>query len=199
MSKGRREKAANVPYMKYLYRTLYPIVRNTRKGHRDGHPSTLARAIGELGRILKTLHMLACVDEAERRRLLIQLNKGESRHSLARRIFHGHKGEVRQRYREGQEERLSALGLVMNAIILWNTLYMDRALEELHSAGMTIPPEDAARLSPIGHEHINVYGKYSFTLAESIRADAFHPLRELEEATEEEPLQEVGEETFGAQ
>jgi TnpA family transposase len=166
--------------------------------HRDGHPSTLARAIGELGCIPKTLHMLACVDEAERRRLLVQLNKGESRHSLARRIFHGHKGEVRQRYREGQEEQLSALGLVMNAIILWNTLYMDRVLEELCSAGMTILPEDIARLSPIGHEHINVYGKYSFTLAESIRAGAFHPLREVEAATEEEPLQEVGEETFGA-
>lgn len=33
-----------------------------------------------------------------RRRILIQLNKGESRHSLARATFHGHKGEIRQRY-----------------------------------------------------------------------------------------------------
>ncbi len=30
------------------------------------------------------------------------------------------KGEVRQRYREGQEEQLGALGLVVNAIVLWN-------------------------------------------------------------------------------
>jgi hypothetical protein len=45
-------------------------------------------------------------------------------------------------------------------------------------------PEDAARLSPIGSEHLNVCGKYSFTLAESIRAGAFHPLREPDDADE---------------
>lgn len=146
---------------------------------REGRPSALARALGELGRIPKTLHVLGCVNEAERRRVLIQLNKGESRHSLARKVFHGHKGEVRQRYREGQEEYLSALGLVVNAIVLWNTLYMDRAVEALRKAGATVAPEELSRLSPIGHEHINVYGKYSFTLAESIQAGAFHPLREL--------------------
>ncbi len=166
--------------------------------HRDGRPSTLARAIGELGRIAKTLHLLACTDEAERRRLLIQLNKGESRHSLARRLFHGHKGEVRQRYREGQEEQLSALGLVMNAIILWNTLYMERALEDIRRSGMTVLPEDVARLSPIGWEHINFYGKYSFTLPESIQAGEFHPLREVEEEPEQGSFQEAGENPFGA-
>jgi TnpA family transposase len=165
---------------------------------RDGRPSALARALGELGRIPKTLHVLACVDEAERRRLLIQLNKGESRHSLARKVFHGHKGEVRQRYREGQEEHLSALGFVVNAIILWNTLYMDRAVEDMRQRGMTVLPEDLARLSPIGYEHINVYGKYSFTLAESIQAGAFHPLRELEDETELNDLPEAGEDSFGA-
>lgn len=31
---------------------------------------------------------------------------------------------VRQRYREGQEDQLGALGLVVNVIVLWNTLYM---------------------------------------------------------------------------
>ena len=45
---------------------------------------------------------------------------GESRHSLARATHFGQKGEVRQRYCEGQEEQLGALGLVVNAIVLWN-------------------------------------------------------------------------------
>nr|WP_042446984.1 Tn3 family transposase [Azospirillum sp. B510] len=31
----------------------------------------------------------------------------------------------RYNYREGQEDQLGALGLVVNAIILWNTIYMD--------------------------------------------------------------------------
>lgn len=102
---------------------------------------------------------------------------------------------MRQRYREGQEEQLGALGLVVNAIILWNTIYMDRAVEEMRQRGMTVLPEDVARLSPIGHEHVNVYGKYSFTLAEPIQRGAFHPLRELDET---EPQTEIAEARFGA-
>ncbi|MGI8650111.1 MAG: Tn3 family transposase [Rubrobacter sp.] len=34
---------------------------------------------------------------------------------------------MRKRYREGQEDQLSSLGLVLNAVALWNTLYLDRA------------------------------------------------------------------------
>ncbi len=167
--------------------------------HNDGHPSTLARAIGEVGRIAKSLYMLSYIDDkAYRRRILIQLNKGESRHSLARKVFYGQKGELRQRYREGQEEQLNALGLVVNAIILWNTIYMNRALGDMRQRGMTILPEDVARLSPIGHEHVNVYGKYSFTLAEPIQQGDFHPLRELDETEEVELLPEGTERRFGA-
>ena len=49
-------------------------------------------------------------DETYRRRILTQLNRGEGRHSVARAICHGRRGEIRQRYREGQEDQLSALG-----------------------------------------------------------------------------------------
>jgi TnpA family transposase len=84
-------------------------------------PTPLARALEELGRIIKTLYMLRYIDdEAYRRRILTQLNRGEGRHELARIIFHGKRGELRQRYREGQEDQLGALGLVVNAVILWN-------------------------------------------------------------------------------
>ncbi len=31
------------------------------------------------------------------------------------------RGEIHKRYREGQEDQLGALGLVTNAVILWNT------------------------------------------------------------------------------
>jgi hypothetical protein len=34
-------------------------------------------------------------DEAYRRRILVQLNRGEGRHMLARAIFHGKRGELR--------------------------------------------------------------------------------------------------------
>lgn len=45
----------------------------------------LARALAELGRIIKTIHVLDYVDDADkRRRILVQLNKQEFRHRLAR-------------------------------------------------------------------------------------------------------------------
>jgi TnpA family transposase len=88
-------------------------------------------------RVAKTLYLLNYVDdEAYRRRILIQLNRGEARHALSRAVFYGRRGEVRQRYQEGQEEQLGALGLVVNAIILWNTYYMDAAVERLRLSQM---------------------------------------------------------------
>jgi len=56
---------------------------------RSKRPTTLARALGALGRIPKTLYLLTYIDdERYRRRILTQLNRGESRHSVARAVFH---------------------------------------------------------------------------------------------------------------
>src|SRR6266853_2161034 len=113
-------------------------------------PTRLAQAVAELGRIDKTLHALNYIDdETKRRRILQQLNKGEERHKLARAVFHGKRGELRQRYREGQEDQLGALGLVVNIIVLWNTLYIDAALQQLRTEGFSVRDEDVARLSPL--------------------------------------------------
>jgi TnpA family transposase len=57
-----------------------------------------------------------------RRGTLTQLNSTEGRHSVARVVFSGKRGELRQRYREGQEDQLGTLGLVVNMIVLWNTI-----------------------------------------------------------------------------
>ena len=103
-------------------------------------PTRLARALEELGRIVKALYLLAYIgDEAYRRRILNQLNRGEGRHQLARVVFHGKRGELRQRYREGQEDYLGVLGLLVNVIILWNTVYMDAALDQLKGGRVRCP------------------------------------------------------------
>jgi TnpA family transposase len=144
----------------------------------NDRPTRLARALEELGRIIKTLYLLAYIDdEAYRRRILNQLNRGEGRHQLARVVFHGKRGELRQRYREGQEDQLGALGLVVNAIILWNTMYMDAALGQLRVEGFDVHDEDVARLSPLAHEHINMLGRYAFTLPEPVARGELRPLR----------------------
>lgn len=143
----------------------------------DEHQTSLAQAIAEIGRIDKTIHTLNFIDdEARRRGTLLQLNLGEGRHALARDVFHGKRGELFQRYREGQEDQLSALGLVVNMIVLWNTLYMDAVLTQLRREGYPVRPEDEIRLSPFGHEHISMLGRYSFSVPESVARGELRPL-----------------------
>lgn len=159
-----------------IIRTLY----------RSDKPSVLGRAIGELGRIAKTLYLLNYVDdEAYHRRILTQLNRGEGRHGLARVIFHGQKGELRQRYREGQEDQLSALGLVVNALVLWNTYYIDAALT-LIGTQQSMNQEDVARLSPLGHSHINMLGRYHFSLPVAVMQGEMRSLRDKDDPNEQD-------------
>ena len=106
-----------------------------------------ARELEEWGRVVKSLYLLSYIDdESYRRRILVQLNRGEGRHQLARAVFHGKRGELHQRYREGQEDQLGALGLAVNVIVLWNTLYTDAALAQLRAEGLQVRDEDVARL-----------------------------------------------------
>jgi len=131
----------------------------------------------DIGRINKTVYLLNFVDdEGYRRRILTQLNRTEDRHSVARIICHGQRGEIRKRYREGQEDQLGALGLVTNAVVLWNTIYMQDALDHLQRSSVEILEKDVARLSPLRHKHINVLGHYSFTLADPILNGEHRPL-----------------------
>lgn len=148
-------------------------------------PSTITRAIAELGRIAKTLYLLAYLDdETYRRRIQTQLNRGEGRHVLARAVFYGQRGEIRQRYREGQEDQLGALGLVINMLILWTTQYMEASLAHLRAVGVEVRPEDVERLSPLGYAHINLLGRYHFALSASLAPDQLRPLHDPDTANE---------------
>jgi TnpA family transposase len=151
------------------------IMRTLQVGDR---PTRLAQALAEYGRIEKTLHTLTYIDdEAKRRATLTQLNRGEGRHSVGRAVFHGKRGELRQHYREGQEDQLGALGLVLNMIALWNTIYMEAALKQLREEGYPVMNEDVMRLSPLVHEHINMLGRYSFSMPEAVAKGELRPLR----------------------
>jgi TnpA family transposase len=144
----------------------------------DGKPRSLGKAIAELGKLPKTVHLLNYLnDGAYRRTIGGQLNLHEQRHSLARAVFFGKKGEVRKRYREGQEDQLGALGLVVNAVSLWNTRYVGLALEALAAEGFEARVEDVERLSPLRHEHVNLLGRYQFSLADDLLQGGLRPLR----------------------
>lgn len=76
---------------------------------------------------------------------------------------------------------MSALGLVVNMIVLWNTLYMNAVLAQLRSEAFLVRPEDEARLSPFGHEHINMLGRYSFSVPEAVARGELRPLSEKDD------------------
>jgi len=48
-----------------------------------------------------------------------------------------------------------SLGLVVNAIVLWNTRYQNAALDQLRRDGHDVRDDDLRRLSPLGHDHLN--------------------------------------------
>lgn len=101
------------------------------------------------------------LDSSYRRSLGKQLSVQESRHRLARKICHGNAGRIRQAYREGQEGQLKALGLVVNAVVLWNSRYLSAIVDQLRAQGVPVKDEDVARLSPLGHAHLNCLGRYA--------------------------------------
>jgi TnpA family transposase len=144
-------------------RTVTPsaIVRTLQRGP---NPSSLARGLAELGRVIKTLHVLEyCRIPAYRRAIHRMLNRGEGRNSLARDVFHGQRGQLRTHYQVGQENQLDTLGLMINIIVLWQTVYMQAALDHLAEQGHPIDPADVARLSPLAHPTINLQGRYQTT------------------------------------
>lgn len=91
--------------------------------------------------------------------------------------WNGKRGELRQHYREGQEDQLGTLGLMLNMIVLWNTSYMEAALTQLRADGFEVRDEDVARLSPLLHEHINMLGRYSFSVPDAVAKGELRPLR----------------------
>lgn len=73
-----------------------------------------------------------------------KLTVQESRHKLAWDVCHGKRGTIHQAYRDGMEDQLGALGLVLNAIVLWTTKYIDAAVTQLQAD----PRRSGTRTSP---------------------------------------------------
>ena len=61
------------------------------------------------------------------------LNKGEAMNGLARAIFFGKQGELRERTMQHQLQRASALNIIINAISIWNTLHLTKAVVYIES------------------------------------------------------------------
>ena len=94
---------------------------------------------------------------------------------LARAIFFGKQGELRERTVENQLQRASALNIIINAISIWNTLYLEKAIEYRKKEG-NFNEELIANISQLGWEHINLLGEYTFNSEDAFSREG---LREL--------------------
>ena len=109
-----------------------------------------ALALREFGRIERTLFTLDwLLDKDLRQRVTAGLNKGELKNSLAKAVFFNRLGEMRDRSFEAQRHRASGLNLVVAAIILWNTVYLERAIGALRQHGRQI---DEGLLKHLAHD-----------------------------------------------
>ncbi|APM40822.1 hypothetical protein BS101_19975 [Clostridium kluyveri] len=150
LSKNRINKERIIRYWNDFMRVAGSLMLGTvnttqliKALQHGGKPIMLGKVIGELGRIFKTKHNLTYIDdEAYRRKILTQLNRGEFRHSLARALWNSKKGELHQNYREGQEDQLGALGFIVNAIVIWNTKYIGLVLDAIRDKDKILEYED---------------------------------------------------------
>lgn len=132
-----------------------------RKLAAAGAGNTLSRALRALGRIERTLFTLQWLsDPALRQRSHAGLNKGEASNALRRAVFFHRQGEIRDRTFENQSFRASGLSLITAAIVHWNTVYLDQAVQHLRAQGTAIPNDLLAHVAPLGWEHIALTGDY---------------------------------------
>jgi TnpA family transposase len=127
------------------------------------HRNKLFRGLQELGRLVKTAYLAEYFRSEElRRRVLLGLNKGESLHALARKVFFGSLGEIRERTYEEQLNTASSMNLLLAAIVVWNTVHLQACLRKMRAEGEEVNDDDLRYLSPLLRQHIGIYGQYNF-------------------------------------
>lgn len=128
----------------------------------NGSPSDrLSRAFTQLGRLIKTQYILRYITEPElRRKVQIQLNKGEYRHKLSRWIFFANQGEFQTGDYEEIMNKASCLSLVSNAILYWNTRKIDPIVSQLRLQNTEITDDTVARVSLLPYKHVIPNGTY---------------------------------------
>ena len=140
--------------------------------------STLTKALQEYGRLARTLFILRYLEsEPFRRYINRQLNKGESLHMLRRFLFFAHEGKIRRKQEEEMNHQAGCLNLITNAVIIWNTVYMNAAIKRLKSEGYPVIDGDLRHLSPARYGHVNPYGRFIFEIEEELNRKELRPLR----------------------
>lgn len=121
----------------------------------------LSKAFTNLGRIIKTEYILRYITDRDvRRTVQLQLNKGEYRHKLPRWIFFANQGEFTTGDYEEIMNKASALSLVSNAILYWNTSKISNIVVGLRKQGETVDDDTLTHISLLPYKHVLPNGTY---------------------------------------
>ena len=110
------------------------------------------------------IHILRYAHDAElRARIRRQLNRRESRHALARRLFFANQGTFRVSDRDEIMNKVTALSLLSNAVLVWNSVRFAEVVAGLEATtGEAVAAADLARVSPLASAHVIPSGTYRF-------------------------------------
>ena len=151
-----------------MIRVAISLKRRTAPAHvivqRLSHSSPadrLSQAFTHLGRIIKTQYILRYLtDRSLREKVQLQLNKGEYRHKLPRRIFFADQGEFTTGNYQEIMNKASCLSLVSNAVLYWNTIKINEIIESLRTQGEAIARESLSHISLLPYKHVLPNGTY---------------------------------------
>jgi TnpA family transposase len=128
----------------------YPRKNNTRK------------ALGELDKALKSIHVLRYVDDMDfRRHIQKALNRGESYHSLKRAIFYDNLGKFKVSSEYEQNIWSECSRLLALCIIYYNSFILSQLAVRKRNQG--IKTDNLKNLSPIHWKHIDFFGSFYFS------------------------------------
>jgi TnpA family transposase len=161
--------------LKLGYVSASLLVARLQAGARQ-HP--LAKALLEYGKLLRTIHALRWfTDEAFRRRIGRQLNKGEALNDLRRFIAYANAGKEKYHRHEDQTAQAHCLTLVVNICILSTTWYVQDAVDAHRADGHDVSDEVIAQISPAHFEALNPYGTHTIDVAGILGRGQRRPLR----------------------
>jgi TnpA family transposase len=121
----------------------------------------LAKALTALGRALKSIYLLRYIRDLElQAHMQLQVNRGEGRHQLARRLFFANQGAFQTGDYDEIMNKATCLSLLSNAVVVWNTVQMAQIIAQLRASGETITDDELARVSPMAFAHVIPNGTY---------------------------------------
>lgn len=71
-------------------------------------------------------------------------------------------GEFRKGDFEEIMNKSSCLSLLSNAVVVWNTIQMQKIVDQLRAAGEVVADRDLAHISPLAFAHVIPNGTYHF-------------------------------------